>query len=380
MRVSDPIVVSYSAPGESRWGYHQFPALSRLPDRSILLMYADAEDASESHGAAAPAFVSTDGEEWASFTGEPTPIRPHFAISEMDDGEFLIVPAERYFDAAGLQLPEPVATADVYGTVYTYRCSELPGEVGADLGLLPALRYAPDTRSWSATTVSYDMTDRLAWRREGSSLLPRPFFERSVTKHGDAYLYPDYRVRFALPDGRIAPKGCTWLMASTDNGRTFTRRGLVAVDPSGHDLCGEPTVAETSDDKLVCVVRRTDHVQKPMAITWSHNDGRSWSPLLDLFDFGVFPSLLSLANGTLLLSYGRPGVYLAVSRDGTGRRWDETLSIIEGDHSAVQRDSCGYTNMLAMSDSTALIAYSDFQAKDRKGRRCKAVCVRLIET
>jgi len=117
-----------------------------------------------------------------------------------------------------------------------------------------------------------------------------------------------------------------------------------------------------------------------MAITWSYDDGRSWTPLVDLFAFGVFPGLLALKNGKLLLSFGRPGVHIAVSEDGTGRTWDSLEAIIEGDRSAVQRDTCGYTSLLAIDQSTALIAYSDFNAVDPSGAACKSICVRRIET
>jgi hypothetical protein len=36
----------------------------------------------------------------------------------------------------------------------------------------------------------------------------------------------------------------------------------------------------------------------------------------------VRPSLLLLANGVLLLSGGRPGLFLSASRDGSGRAWE----------------------------------------------------------
>ena len=42
--LSDPVVVALSEPNETRWGFHQFPALSVLPDGKILIMFADAED------------------------------------------------------------------------------------------------------------------------------------------------------------------------------------------------------------------------------------------------------------------------------------------------------------------------------------------------
>ena len=379
VRMSDPVVAAYSEPSESRWGYHQFPALSRLPDGRILLMYAHAEDASESHGMPAPAFVSNDGELWEAFEDELQPVRPHFSITELANGGALVLPAGPYYSANVDDLPRPVATANVYGTFYTYRCSELSDDAAQDLEFLNGLRYDADAGSWTKTIVRYDMKDRLAWRREGSTLLPRPFFERASIRHGDELFYPDYRVRFALPDGRIPPKGCTWLMVSSDEGMSFSRRALIAGDPSGHDLHGEPTIAVTAEGNLVCVVRRTDQVQKPMAITWSHDSGYTWSPSRSIFRFGVFPCLLTLSSGPLILSYGRPGVHIAVASDGCGKRWDQVHTIIPGDDGAVQRDSCGYTNLLALGPAKFLITYSDFNAVGPSGGRHKAICTRIVE-
>ena len=38
--VGPPVVVALSEPGETRWGWHQFPALSLLPDGEILCAFS----------------------------------------------------------------------------------------------------------------------------------------------------------------------------------------------------------------------------------------------------------------------------------------------------------------------------------------------------
>ena len=58
--MQDPVVVACSAPGENRWGFHQFPCMSRLPDGSVMLMYADAEDANAPPPELASAFAKTN--------------------------------------------------------------------------------------------------------------------------------------------------------------------------------------------------------------------------------------------------------------------------------------------------------------------------------
>ncbi len=77
-----PIVAAVSEAGENCWGFHQFPNMTRLPDGAILLTWADAADASETHGCPAPTLCSRDqGRTWSAFDGEPRPTRPHFCIS-----------------------------------------------------------------------------------------------------------------------------------------------------------------------------------------------------------------------------------------------------------------------------------------------------------
>jgi hypothetical protein len=379
--LSDPIVAAVSAPNETRWGFTQFPALSRLPDGRILLCYADAEDASETHGNTAPALVSVDeGETWVAFAGEPNPVRPHYAITQADEGEFFAIPSIRYFDVkkAEITLPEPVAEAFVYGPLYTYRAADFPVEVLEHFRWLDSKRWNPSSGEWVDEKVEYETRDLLVWRRKDSDLLPRTFFERPAIRHRGEILYADYRVRYALKDGQVPAKGGTDLMASKDNGHSFEHRGVVGIDRDGNDLMGEPTLAETSEGNLVCVIRKADHEQKPMAVTRSDDGGRTWSEPLEFCEFGVFPCLQKLAAGPLVLSYGRPGVHIRISSDGNGRDWTAPVTLIPGDPAETGRYSCGYTSLLELADDSLLIAYSDFEHRDSEGTKRKAILTRKV--
>ncbi|TVQ19973.1 MAG: exo-alpha-sialidase [Spirochaetaceae bacterium] len=376
-----PIVVALSAPGETRWGYHQFPALSRLPDGSILLAYSDAADAPETHGAPAPCYRSVDdGGSWTPVGSSIEPTRPHCAVSRVFNGEYLVVPATRYLDVAAesLAMPEPASTGFTYLKTYSYHWSELPAAARHYFELLPAWRWQPDRAEWEAGTVAYDTNGLVAVRHGQSAVLPRTFFERAVVPFREELLYADYRAQYARDDGSVPSKGYSSLMVSADNGRSFARRATIAIDPADDDLMGEPGLCTTADGGLVCVVRRTDHVQKPMCIVWSDDAGRTWSRPRDLFEFGVWPCLLLLGNGALVLSYGRPGVNLAVDADGTGERWTSHTAVLAGDHAAIQKHTCGYTSILALDDESFLLAYSDFCYDAGEREPCKAILVRRV--
>ncbi len=141
---------------------------------------------------------------------------------------------------------------------------------------------------------------------------------------------------------------------------------------------GEPTLAETSEGNLACVIRKTDHEQKPMVITGSSDSGRTWTDPVEFCEFGVFPCLQKLKAGPMVLSYGRPGVHLRMSPDGNGRDWSKPLTLIPGDPAETGRYSCGYTSLLELSDDTTLIAYSDFEHIDGQGVRRKAILTRKV--
>ncbi len=379
----DPVLVACSATGETRWGFHQFPAMSRLPDGRVMLMYADAKDAFDTHGLPAPCYVSCDnGASWSVMSdGLITPTRPHYTISRVFDDEYLVVPSLPYLDVAerGVQLPEPAATGNTYGTIYTYRAIDLPPTVQDYFRYLPAKRWQPHVADWEDAVVEYDTNGLLAYRREDSHLLPRTFFERTLLRFGGELLYADYRARYARDDGSVAGKGFTTLMVSTDNGRSFRRRSTVAMDPADHDLMGEPQLAPTADGRLVCVIRRADQSQKPMCITWSEDSGRTWTPPRSLFDFGVWPCILLMGNGTMVLSYGRPGVHMDIDPNGTGETWAIHKALIQGDHGQKAKHSCGYTSLLPVDDDSFLIAYSDFLYTNDHGEQCKAILTRRVQ-
>ena len=150
-------MVALSAPHETRWGFTQFPAYSPMPDGSILLIYADAEDASETHGEPAPSFTSSDeGKTWTPLNSDLVPARPHFSVSPVYDGEYLVVPSLHYFNVKeqDVTLPEPVAESFVYGPLYTYRVSDFDPKVFAYFSQLDAQRWRPSTGKWEVEKVA----------------------------------------------------------------------------------------------------------------------------------------------------------------------------------------------------------------------------------
>ncbi len=114
-----------------------------------------------------------------------------------------------------------------------------------------------------------------------------------------------------------------------------------------------------------------------MLLVHSSDDGHSWTQPKPLFDFGVFPRLLQLDNGVMVLSFGRPGAWLSFSTDG-GHAWTPPQAIITGDARDSQAHSCGYTSLVALGEREFLVVYSEFQRANAKGQPCKSILSRRV--
>jgi len=378
MEFSHPVVVSVSAPGVSRWGYHQFPTLSRLPDGALIVTVNDGPDDDTHYGVPGPAFVSRDDcDSWSPYDGdEPMLAISHSVVSRVGDGEYLAVPMSPSPKVGSL--PERAGTVDVYGEVAFYRLVDCEAAFCREFGRLPATRWTPSTGTWTPETIQWDTDDALVRIRSGTPVIPRPYLDNHVVNLNGTLLYADLHAAHLLPDGSIPANYACWCMESLDNGRTWRRRGLIAHDRTGTLMMGEPSLVVTSRGDLACVIRCAHHKQMPMLITYSPDAGRSWTTPEELHGFGVMPQTLLLGNGKLVLAFGRPGVWLMVSPDGSARTWSEAVPVIKGDPERHADHSCGYTRLVALDDETCLLAYSDLQHVDAGGNRRRAVLVRRV--
>lgn len=88
----------------------------------------------------------------------------------------------------------------------------------------------------------------------------------------------------------------------------------------------EAAVCRLADGRLMCVFRVGNWY--PYGQTWSEDEGRTWSKPVTMareapsIAFSVEPSLAVLPNGVVVLSGGRPGLYLWFDREGDGWNWD----------------------------------------------------------
>lgn len=135
------------------------------------------------------------------------------------------------------------------------------------------------------------------------------------------------------------------IFRSTDRGPTWRRLATVAAD---HDQF-EPSMVRLPSGELVMITRPEG------AITWSRDEGRTWT---EPVSFGVrmfAPTLLVMADGTLLCHYGsynEGGLRAMFSTDG-GHSW-----VVPGQKRGfLIDDTYGYSRSCLMPDGSAYLAY-----------------------
>jgi hypothetical protein len=133
-------------------------------------------------------------------------------------------------------------------------------------------------------------------------------------------------------------------VASEDRGFTWQYLSHVAswVDtPTAREGPDESNTARLQDGRLICVYRIGGGRDQLYHAGYSSDEGASWTRPAPLPDqWSVEPQLVCLDDGTLLLSGGRPGIFLWVDRSGTGQSW-ESINLA-AHHNATCTDSAQY--------------------------------------
>jgi hypothetical protein len=118
----------------------------------------------------------------------------------------------------------------------------------------------------------------------------------------------------------------TWVMRSTDRGRTWDYRATVAYDPAvGFESFCEPDLLVLPNGDILSFMRTGGchggaKYAAPLYMNVSKDDGKTWSKPVPIADRGVWPNACRMRNGVLAVTYGRPDNWLAFSHDD-GKTW-----------------------------------------------------------
>jgi hypothetical protein len=375
MEISEPSIVSLSEPDFTDWGPHQFVSLSEYPGGRILCRFSGDADSIKAYGADQPTYISDDeGQTWQEFSAPNLP--KSGVIGKLYDGQYLCLPATRSLDLRTVDaaMPEPLNPEDQFKF---YRASECPPAVQEYMRYIDAARWTPETGEWRPEKVEMSTDDLLVWIRDKGSvrhLVSTTWFSRPPVLLDGEIFRADYRRNYLTADGDAPGHLSTSCLVSQDNGRFWSHRSHVAVAENPEDIMAEPDFAETPQGGLVCIIRPGG--RQPMHISYSNDKGRTWTPLEHVFEYGVMPDLLSLGCGVMILSYGRPGVKVAFSADGSGREWSMAVPVMDAKWEDRLKNTDGYTALAPLDAHRFLLGYTDFDYKDEEGRQRKAIIVR----
>ena len=173
------------------------------------------------------------------------------------------------------------------------------------------------------------------------------------------------------------------LLAESSDGFAWRIRSVLAGPDcplQGSEGPCESALCRLKDGRLMCIFRLASFVSYGQ--TFSADDGRTWTPAVNISPFSVEPSLATLRGGKILaLSGGRSGIFVWFNTDGQGSEWqpvnivavhnsarpladridpDSTRCWLNMEQMHKQRltgfSSC-YTELAALDDNTLLLIY-----------------------
>ena len=159
-----------------------------------------------------------------------------------------------------------------------------------------------------------------------------------------------------------------FVIHSDDRGATWRYRASVAFDLNPthtHRIEGftEPDLLALPNGDVLCFMRtggRYEGQHTALAVSRSADDGQSWSAPEPVADRGVLPKACRMSNGVLAVIYGRPGDWLAFSRDD-GHTWIGHTCLNLG----TQAWDCGnYDWIIEVAPDTLLAAYAETDRND----------------
>ena len=380
--LGEPTVVAQAPPEVTAWGPYQFCDVEKLPNGMLRASWHTGQDSAEDHGRVRRAHALSDdgGKTWRlaedPFAGIKTADGKSVQspILEQDTFGTLLPNGDRLTGAlqpsmllAQMGLRKSVQPVSVWmqshGNRYElYDSDDFPGKYG----------------EWKMRRLKRGST---AWRSEQPGVrIPgflRPALGGSVLS---MYVTSPYAKQMD-----VAPDGSIWIalyghrmkneepwdawgamfLRSKDAGKSWDLVGQIPYAPTAEDRSDpakwdgftEPAITFFPDGSLFCVLRTCDVTTENRPLYWSRSTdgGKTWTQPQVFDGYGVWPGFVRLKNGSTILTFGRPGNFIRISRDPAGLKWSKKFTILDP-----ALPGCANAGLAAISDDTALIVYSSF--------------------
>lgn len=146
----------------------------------------------------------------------------------------------------------------------------------------------------------------------------------------------------------------TFVVRSTDRGKNWDLLSTVAYNPEiGLESFCEADLLKMPDGEIHCFMRTGGSGGStkftPLYLASSRDNGKTWSEPRPIADRGVWPNACRMADGTLVVTYGRPDNWLAFSLDD-GKTWTGHFCFHRG-------ASTSYNSVEEVSPGTLLVVY-----------------------
>lgn len=422
----ETVIVQGIRPEEELWGSYQFPAPYHTKDGIVVSVHVADDDISNFRQDTKRWFKSKDnGETWeevdTSVSAEcglllPNGDRlffPQVGSTDLGDYEF----THMHYRTPGTDMEQkseegviPVQdglTFDMHGTVIMgYNADRLPDSLSKKEWLSLRIPNGSDEAKEEYVKLDWPYLTRVVYIKDDKKTM------RPVFPHGRSKIGPDGAIWTSTysGDGHINPENGLYspyysseIFRSEDNGHTFKLYAHMEYPADGSAeypyLSGgfsDNDFEFMPDGSIVWFLRsawfaRTGYEWSPMYMSRSVDMGKTWSKPVPFAPTGIFPSMCKLTNGTTLLCYARPGIFVTGTEDDSGTKWCEPLEVMTpGDRSRLANipaekvrfhdwdGACNNPQLLALDDNSALIFYSDFYYPDEQGVKRKSILCRKI--
>jgi hypothetical protein len=326
------VTLSEPIPLGRRRGYFWFPNLWRMPSGDLLATISPVADI---HMSSIPYLVTWSRDGGLTWSEPIVANDGGQTLLHLNNGDAILLPYNLRPRTDGIGAPYNRIAAGTRSLEYVPSGVLVTGWPGRVKIVVPGLDMA-----------SFSFNGQTLQRRDGSYL---------ATVYGELVDPPGYRI-FAV----TSTDGVHWSIQTQIADKTC---GL-----PGKEGPNESALLRLNDGRILCVFRlgsRSNYGQ-----CWSKDEGNTWSSPMGVEGvFSVQPSLATRTDGVIALSGGRPGLYLWLNADGSGRTWQridmqahhngchpgEAIAVYS-DHNHQQQTSA-YTEVVAVDDQHFLYLY-----------------------
>lgn len=378
VHLGEPVLVAM-AEQEEGWGFFQFPNIGIADDGTIVVSWQMKEDSPVTYGKKSSRkyspMMSKDGGKTWNPQDKKYSLKRYGNYIELTDGAVLqfTTPSSKKINSL-IKKPKALNKSKKY----TYfLAKDLPEELQ---GAYISYQKGGKSEMVHASVIdpglvrySYDDLISAMWKGNIKELSDHTLI---------AGVYPTCYIDSL---GRVSAEGVSFYQ-SFDSGRSWKVRGKIPFEEEKIDVLRggngftEPTFQILADSTFLCVMRTG--AASPMYEAFSSDFGQSWSTPKPFTPNGVKPCLMTLNNGVIVLTSGRPGVQVRFSFDGRGETWTEPIDMVSfmTTIGSYNRDvSCGYTSLIEASANSFYMVYSNFSTKNTEGKDRKSIWFRKIE-